>query len=218
MKYIKNFTNQSEYETFLKGEEFITPNVSYANEENEVYFLPLVLLPAKYGELEFTFAEGMTWGAFINSEYNTVGLKKRFGKYVGQGDTIYSVSLDNVIMPYDEETGVTNVMFQVQTGEPIDLIYYGTSDNTGTLMDVFKVYDNVTWREYLEVDEYTDKEDWSITPDGYVGIEHKSTDVAGVETVGYQYLYKDQAYATKIQADEIMMGTTIVYEGPVPVL
>jgi hypothetical protein len=38
MKYLKQFANQSDYQTFKESEEYVTPNVSYIVEEMGVYY------------------------------------------------------------------------------------------------------------------------------------------------------------------------------------
>lgn len=42
MKYLKYFTNESDYQTFKESEDYILPNVSYVEDSNEVMFNPLV--------------------------------------------------------------------------------------------------------------------------------------------------------------------------------
>ena len=43
MKYLKKFTNHSNYETYINGQDKILPNVSYCQNENEVHYNPYVL-------------------------------------------------------------------------------------------------------------------------------------------------------------------------------
>ena len=38
MKYLKKFNQASEYEAFKAGDEYITPNVSFVKDSNEVMF------------------------------------------------------------------------------------------------------------------------------------------------------------------------------------
>lgn len=38
MKYLKKFNQTSEYEVFKVGDEYITPNVSFVKDSNEVMF------------------------------------------------------------------------------------------------------------------------------------------------------------------------------------
>ena len=40
MKHLKKFDNNSSYEEYILSEDFITPNVSYVEEDNEVYYNP----------------------------------------------------------------------------------------------------------------------------------------------------------------------------------
>lgn len=42
MKYIKEFSNHAAYTAYTASAEFVTPNVSYCNEENEVHYNPYV--------------------------------------------------------------------------------------------------------------------------------------------------------------------------------
>jgi len=42
MKYIKEFSNHAAYTAYTASTEFVTPNVSYCNEENEVHYNPYV--------------------------------------------------------------------------------------------------------------------------------------------------------------------------------
>lgn len=41
MKYLKKFTNHSNYETYINGQDKILPNVSYCKNQNEVHYNPL---------------------------------------------------------------------------------------------------------------------------------------------------------------------------------
>lgn len=89
MKYLKYFTNESDYQTFKDSEEYITPNVSYVEEINGVKFNPNV---TSVSLIEFTVEgtpyqaeEGMTWQEFVDSNYNDghVTINKSYVKYDG---------------------------------------------------------------------------------------------------------------------------------------
>ena len=42
MKYLKKFTNHSNYETYINGQDKILPNVSYCKNQNEVHYNPYI--------------------------------------------------------------------------------------------------------------------------------------------------------------------------------
>ena len=68
----------------LRGGDFITPNISYVEETEELVIKPVVI---KKEEIkfyiasnivmpvynEYTAVKNMTWGDWVNSEYNTSG-------------------------------------------------------------------------------------------------------------------------------------------------
>ena len=55
MKYIKVFTQDTDYQTFMGG-AVIKPNVSYCRKENEVHYNPLILQPNN--EIWYTSTDG----------------------------------------------------------------------------------------------------------------------------------------------------------------
>lgn len=40
MKYLKSFNKESDYQSFTESDDFVTPNVSFAKEENKVFYNP----------------------------------------------------------------------------------------------------------------------------------------------------------------------------------
>lgn len=56
MKYIKVFTQDTDYQTFMGGGAVIKPNVSYCRKENEVHYNPLILQPNN--EIWYTSTDG----------------------------------------------------------------------------------------------------------------------------------------------------------------
>ena len=40
MKYLKLFKKESDYQSFTENDDFVTPNVSFAKEENKVFYNP----------------------------------------------------------------------------------------------------------------------------------------------------------------------------------
>lgn len=82
MTYIKLFENDEQYQEFVNSEEYITPNICYINTTDTVMINDKITL------LEFSisylydqrlqtytgkYVEGMTWGQWCNSKYNTDG-------------------------------------------------------------------------------------------------------------------------------------------------
>lgn len=60
MKYLKLFKQVSEYETFKESEEYITPNVSYVVDSNEVMFAPAVKT-LTYNMVDLGLPSGTLW-------------------------------------------------------------------------------------------------------------------------------------------------------------
>lgn len=113
MKYLKKFTNLSDYETFKVGGKYITPNVSLIADDNSVMFNPMI--PPKlitftvilYGDgftKIYTAEEGMTWENWINcdkydisSPKGTICIKDVLGNgdmHVNIGGSSYFYSLE----------------------------------------------------------------------------------------------------------------------------
>lgn len=81
-KYLKLFKNESDYQTFRGGGEWITPNVSLIETNSSGESIPQIIYH-KYEPIihhmyitmsntiyDIIYEEGMTWGEWINSEYN----------------------------------------------------------------------------------------------------------------------------------------------------
>lgn len=81
-EYLKVFKNESDYQTFREGEDWITPNVSLiettSSGENisQINFhkyeppklhIYITMYDVMY---DIIYEEGMTWGEWINSKYN----------------------------------------------------------------------------------------------------------------------------------------------------
>lgn len=91
MKYIRRFKVSSDYEAFKNSDDYITPNIVYINENSNLYLQPYVNNGEESGGnliifyiadsigirpnfTEYTAIEGMTWGEWVDSEYNTSDL------------------------------------------------------------------------------------------------------------------------------------------------
>ena len=53
MEYLKSFTTDAEYQQFLGGGDFITPNVSAVEENNKVYYNPIFFPLPRYNNYDF---------------------------------------------------------------------------------------------------------------------------------------------------------------------
>lgn len=80
MKYLKYFEQASAYEAYKNGSDYITPNVSYVEENEGVSYNPLVLITCQVGTNQYQAREGMTWRQWVDSEYNVDNFEIRFGK------------------------------------------------------------------------------------------------------------------------------------------
>lgn len=60
MKYLKQFKQVSEYEAFKAGDEYITPNVSFVEDSNEVMFGPVVK-SLVYNMVDLGLPSGLLW-------------------------------------------------------------------------------------------------------------------------------------------------------------
>lgn len=79
MKYLKYFKTSNEHSTYKNSSDFITPNVSYVEENEGVSYNPLVLITCKVGNNQYQAREGMTWRQWVDSEYNVDNFEIRFG-------------------------------------------------------------------------------------------------------------------------------------------
>jgi hypothetical protein len=104
MKYIKLFKNDAEYQAF-KGGDYITPNLCLNSEtwetkcepkEEEVNLITFTIDGSTVGSsaIEYQAEKGMTWGEWVNSEYNVNG---RF--FINLDDSIF----DGMFFIGDEE-------------------------------------------------------------------------------------------------------------------
>lgn len=82
MKYITIFNSHTNYNTYSQSNYFIIPNMSYCISENEMHYTPELsntmisfVVRAVHGSENVTYQaeEGMTWGEWVNTPYNTDG-------------------------------------------------------------------------------------------------------------------------------------------------
>lgn len=78
--HLTKFDTQTAYQQFKSSQDFVRPNVSYCEDNKEVYFNSSVMkftVTHIIGSnttitMEYNFIEGMTWLDWINSNYNVV--------------------------------------------------------------------------------------------------------------------------------------------------
>ena len=68
-KHLKLFANHTAYEAAKNNID--KPNVVMCQQEDEVHFNPVSIITFRLNNSEFQAEEGMTWGEFVNSSYNS---------------------------------------------------------------------------------------------------------------------------------------------------
>lgn len=76
MKYLKEFSTESDYQAFKSSSDWVTPNVSFiTKDETLVYNRPTIIFHTVQTIYNIKTSHqalpGMTWGDWINSEYYT---------------------------------------------------------------------------------------------------------------------------------------------------
>jgi hypothetical protein len=72
MKYIKNFNSEAEYNAFLEGSDYITPNVSYIAETNKVEYSKIMGVYVQHINGKIYTLENWSLGGYANEEANGV--------------------------------------------------------------------------------------------------------------------------------------------------
>jgi hypothetical protein len=96
MKYIKKFANSADYQQFIGGGDYVTPNLCLMEDSYDVvlepeaaevkiikFYVPYNPLSNEY--IEYTAIEGMTWGEYVNSSYNVDGFYFSFSLHSPNG-------------------------------------------------------------------------------------------------------------------------------------
>ena len=74
MKYLKYFEQELDYQTFINGDNFIKPNVSYVLENVSVVYNGDVMKDTfSIDGKTYYFDNGMTWSEWLDSSYNVDG-------------------------------------------------------------------------------------------------------------------------------------------------
>lgn len=75
MKYLRKFQTNADYQAYKGGGDWVTPNVSLITGDNNIVYEPLAsavsLITFTIYSVEYQAEEGMTWGEWVDSEYNT---------------------------------------------------------------------------------------------------------------------------------------------------
>lgn len=113
-KYLHYYTQHSQY-----VEPTNKPAVSYCDQEDEVHYIPRATTFTFIldGYLEYQAEEGMTWGEWVNSSYNTNGF------HIGT----FGTTNNAVLMPPTNQAVADTVSFQLVTvNDIIDSNAYDT--------------------------------------------------------------------------------------------
>ena len=101
MKYLKQFETEAAYVSYKDGNEFITPNVSWIKESDVIKYNSIKLITFIIENLSYQAEEGMTWGEWVNSSYNTDNYINA-GTYIGKDNEYGSIKKSNiVVLPTD---------------------------------------------------------------------------------------------------------------------
>lgn len=85
MKYLKLFNNSTEHNSFKESSEYVTPNICAIKEENKLTFQEQVIVEFYINGTLYKAPDGISWGTWCNSSYNTNGF------YIS-GDKVYSTA------------------------------------------------------------------------------------------------------------------------------
>lgn len=89
--HLTKFDTQSQYEQFKNTSDFVKPNVTYCEGDNQVYYAPdnVIIITFIFNNKQYQAEEGMTWQQWVNSNYNIDGF------YI-YNDYVLSSASDNV--------------------------------------------------------------------------------------------------------------------------
>lgn len=74
LKNIKLFSTDSDRTTYESSASYETPYVSKVAADNSIHYnRPLRIISFTIGNVSYQALEGMTWGDWVNSSYNTDG-------------------------------------------------------------------------------------------------------------------------------------------------
>jgi hypothetical protein len=95
MKYLKLFNNDTEYQQFIDGEDYIEHHIvgvkTNQNTPSLKFKEKVELINFYLYNIKYQCEEGMTWRDFVNSKYNIETIYKRFEI----NENINGVNLEN---------------------------------------------------------------------------------------------------------------------------
>lgn len=69
--HITRFSTHSAYSTYINGNNVLLPNVSYCDSDGNIHYNELKLITFAIDNVQYQAVEGMTFGDWVNSSYNT---------------------------------------------------------------------------------------------------------------------------------------------------
>ena len=213
MKHLKYFEQASAYETYKNGGDYTLPNVSYIVESNEVKYGPRPLLKSftfhewlyfdagdVYDTKTFYYEDGMTFGQFVNSKYNTDNYFTFIPEYeyLTLSKTEWPTKVYRVhgvaISEYPKQDTPID-RFEFSQGlichEPEDISYISAITCTISLyknstdIRTFKIKEGTTWEEFIPTLRYdNDFNNWALHINGNL-VEFYDLD----QMLGYKPLY-----------------------------
>lgn len=69
--HLKRFTNHNNYNAHISTGTAVLPNVCVCDNESEIHYNKFELITFTIGNVQYQAEEGMTWGDWVNSDYNT---------------------------------------------------------------------------------------------------------------------------------------------------
>ena len=71
MQYLKKFQTNDDYQAFKEGDDWVTPNLSAIENDNTIFYEPiLILITFTVNDVEYQAEEGMSWTKWCDSKYN----------------------------------------------------------------------------------------------------------------------------------------------------
>lgn len=123
MKYLGKFDNHKDYESFIEGKEYVTPNVSVCVDKNEVHYNPLEL--HKYVDLGLP--SGTLWATENIKDDKGSDLYFAWGETSGY--TVYQVGIDKDFSTEDYAFGQLDFNDRTDYG----MTKYNSTDGKETL-------------------------------------------------------------------------------------
>lgn len=148
MKYIKKFKTHSDYEDYIESQDYLTPNVSYCVDLNEVHFEKYTPQPHNYANdyLTFEALEDTVFNVMYvkDRRYITQAMRESFSYSVDNGETWVTFSTPN-----DTYSGTALTTPTIRRGEKVLFKGIGNCNYNGgahcciTSEGAFNAYGNI---------------------------------------------------------------------------